>query len=293
MKRILKTIGLVILYSAAYLVAVIITGVILVGFFTVKLLMQSREKMDGIQFSQAIIAEISQNVSLITVAAGVFTLLILLIIFAIRKQKLFKNCGFNKINMKVIGLSIAAGLGLNITLNYILSYLSKLSSLKGLFDSYEKLASGIMYGNALMTLICVGIIVPIFEEIFFRGVIYNELRKSMPLWIAIILQAVIFGVFHGNVIQGTYAFALALVFGLVYTKFKSIWTAIIIHMVINSSSVLLSKFIDTTSSYQIEIGILLIGIILTIVSLFGFWKMKNVSTVVNNMESQIGYYNNI
>jgi len=82
---------------------------------------------------------------------------------------------------------------------------------------------------------------PIIEEIIFRGLVLNELKKVVPACPAIILQAIIFGIYHMNPLQGVYASLLGIVLGIAAEKTGSIWTPILIHISFNSISTLLSK----------------------------------------------------
>jgi len=67
------------------------------------------------------------------------------------------------------------------------------------------------------------------------------LKKVVPSFTAIILQAIIFGIYHLNPVQGVYAALLGIVLGTVAEKTRSIWTAILVHVSFNSISTLLSK----------------------------------------------------
>ena len=72
---------------------------------------------------------------------------------------------------------------------------------------------------------------PIAEELLFRGVI---LRQLAP-WgqqTAIVISAVIFGVFHGNIIQIPFAFLVGLVLGYVTVEYSVLW-AIVLHIINN------------------------------------------------------------
>ena len=39
-------------------------------------------------------------------------------------------------------------------------------------------------------------VAPVVEEIFFRGFLYNTLRRVCPTWLAVIVQACLFGICH-------------------------------------------------------------------------------------------------
>lgn len=76
-----------------------------------------------------------------------------------------------------------------------------------------------------------GILAPISEEILFRGLIQ---RKLMPYGkkFAIICSAFAFGIFHGNLFQSPYAFAVGLVLGYVAAEHSIAW-AMVLHMINN------------------------------------------------------------
>ena len=74
---------------------------------------------------------------------------------------------------------------------------------------------------------------PFSEEFIFRGVTMRLARRALPFWAANIFQAVLFGVFHGNWLQGCYAFALGLILGYVCERGGSIYHAILFHFLFN------------------------------------------------------------
>ena len=77
------------------------------------------------------------------------------------------------------------------------------------------------------------ILAPISEELIFRGVTMRIARKAFPFWAANLIQAVLFGVFHMNIIQGIYAGLLGLVLGFICEKGGSIYFAIFFHFLFN------------------------------------------------------------
>ena len=70
--------------------------------------------------------------------------------------------------------------------------------------------------NIWLELAVLGLIVPITEELIFRGVVYERMKRCFSMKMAAFLSGLFFGVYHGNVSQGIYAFLLGL--QLVYEK---------------------------------------------------------------------------
>jgi membrane protease YdiL (CAAX protease family) len=79
-----------------------------------------------------------------------------------------------------------------------------------------------------------GILVPIAEEVFFRGVIYKSLRERLGVATGVILSSLIFGLVHIDIAIAVTAFILGIIIALVYEYSKSLLTAILIHVINNS-----------------------------------------------------------
>lgn len=98
-----------------------------------------------------------------------------------------------------------------------------------------KLFEGIMkepWGYA-----AVGLLVPVAEEVVFRGGVLGKLLDifgHQRHWIAIVISALVFGVAHFNLAQGVHAFVIGLLLGWMYYRTGSILPGIVFHWVNNS-----------------------------------------------------------
>ena len=92
-------------------------------------------------------------------------------------------------------------------------------------DAYESLleTAGLDDQISILMVICSVIFAPFCEELVFRGVTMHQAKKCLPFWAANLLQALLFGIFHMNMIQGIYAFCLGLVLGYVCNRGGSIY----------------------------------------------------------------------
>ena len=61
--------------------------------------------------------------------------------------------------------------------------------------------------------IVIGVVSPIVEEVVFRGLVAKRIQDYLGTAWAVALSAVIFGAYHGNVMQFVYAGLLGLAFG--------------------------------------------------------------------------------
>ena len=111
---------------------------------------------------------------------------------------------------------MGASLGLNILFDFF-----------GLTDgseTYQQVAAQ-QYGAWLpLGLLCYGVIAPIAEELVFRGLLYHELRRFLKMPSAMVISAALFAMYHGNAVQGLYAFAIGMLMVYAYEYFgDSLW----------------------------------------------------------------------
>ena len=88
-------------------------------------------------------------------------------------------------------------------------------------------------------IIGLGILVPVAEELIFRGLLYARIRRMLPVWASVLTASVIFALYHGNMIQILFAFPMAIILTLLYEKGKWISYPILFHMGVNLTTVVL------------------------------------------------------
>lgn len=90
------------------------------------------------------------------------------------------------------------------------------------------------YNDSVWTLLTVTIIAPIFEEILFRGKLYNILNVSVSPTLSVLLSSLIFGVLHFKLAVFVSCIPLGFLFGFVYLRTRSIIAPIILHVCNNA-----------------------------------------------------------
>lgn len=207
---------------------------------------------------------LKENLYLLVVLSDFIMLLILFLIFRLNKKNFIEKLNFKKIKFKESLYIIILGIGISIVLLFLAGTLSKI------IPSYNVVQNNLEIArNSLIQIVSTVILVPIYEEIIFRGIIFGYLKKNYNTSVAIILQAVIFGITHLNVVQGIYTFLLALVLALVYIYSDSILGSIIVHIIFNLLGIdIIPKIIEYNRNF-ISI-ILILGIVL---SIFGAVKI--------------------
>ncbi len=120
------------------------------------------------------------------------------------------------------------------------------------FASYD-LTSMIIMG------VSTGILIPIAEEILFRGALLKSFSKY-GTGFAVFASSFLFGLMHGNLFQTPFATLGGVVLAYVAVRSGSLWPSIIIHMSINSYSVLRDMLMTLLPGYSDELQFLFAGI---------------------------------
>ncbi len=102
----------------------------------------------------------------------------------------------------------------------------------------------------VVNLFCLALFPAICEEVIYRGIILNGLRKFGNA-IAIFISAIVFTVAHGSLMQFLYQFALGIVLGYIVVKTGSIVASMIAHFV-NNATVIIVNYISTTTGISID-----------------------------------------
>lgn len=133
----------------------------------------------------------------------------------------------------IIFLSIAVAVGLNCLL------LS--ADLVQYSERYQE-ATVILYSPPFMQQILYsGILIPILEEGLFRGGLFRVLRRRISFLWAMLISAVVFGAYHGNIVQFVYATICGMLLAYLYEKYNSILASILSHMSMNVFSIILTQ----------------------------------------------------
>lgn len=100
----------------------------------------------------------------------------------------------------------------------------------------------IQESSTIYLIIFAAILGPIFEELIFRGTMLKKLRVYGDKT-AILYTAIAFGLFHCNIAQIPFAIVCGLILGYVVVKTNNIIYPIILHIILNSISVILTTLL--------------------------------------------------
>lgn len=94
----------------------------------------------------------------------------------------------------------------------------------------------------VLLILSTGIIGPIFEEILFRYIFYNRLKKKYSTIRSLLINSTIFALIHMTPIDMIYAFMLGIILNLSYEKYKNIKAPILIHIAGNIMVLFLKEY---------------------------------------------------
>lgn len=142
-----------------------------------------------------------------------------------------------------IGLSVIA-LPIRIIAGLIAHFVlgGTLNSLSGNDDpSLFPLVASPAWAGVLIIAMAGGL-VPLTEEIIFRGVFYGWLRKHAGVPAAVLISAAVFGMIHASVAMAVAASIMGIILALAYEYSKSLWVPIVLHALNNSALLVLLFF---------------------------------------------------
>lgn len=123
---------------------------------------------------------------------------------------------------------------LNLTVSGIMNLLHITQSFSN--QTQEQLLAA----QLLIQFIGLGVLVPLAEELVFRGLIYTRMKRFFPVKLSIFFSALLFAVYHGNPIQIIFAFPMALALAIVYEQGGSLVFPILFHAGSNLTAILLN-----------------------------------------------------
>lgn len=109
-------------------------------------------------------------------------------------------------------------------------------------ETYLETAQLIYESPIIIQLIGLGIVVPVMEEMIYRGLLYRRMREYLPMTACIIGTAMVFGIYHGNFVQLIYAAVIGVFLAYLFEIFRSVKAPVLFHVVANLTSMVCTWF---------------------------------------------------
>lgn len=140
-----------------------------------------------------------------------------------KREKSYKET--KTLDVKAGVILMAMGSVLSLGLNFLFSVTGFTVS----SEQYQQVAAVQFALPLWLACIFYGILSPVAEEIVFRGVVYNTLSRNTTKVFGIVGSALLFGAFHGNLVQMVYGGLMGVILALVYQKYENLFAPVLLH----------------------------------------------------------------
>ena len=127
-----------------------------------------------------------------------------------------------------------------VSLAVVLNILIYKLGIAALSENYRQVAEDQYSCSFIVGLLVYGLMTPFSEEFMFRGILYNGLKRMYVGYAPLIMCSALFAIYHGNGIQGIYGFLASVFIILSYERSGDIRICIMMHMLFNISSYVLT-----------------------------------------------------
>lgn len=130
-------------------------------------------------------------------------------------------------------LVCAAAVCLSVSLNNLIL----MTDLKEQSETYQKVNASFFSSTVWVELFGTSVVTPILEEMLYRGLVYNRLKRSGRTGMAIVISGFIFGLIHFNLVQFLYAGLIGIFLAVVYETEGTLLVPVLAHAAANAVAV--------------------------------------------------------
>lgn len=103
-------------------------------------------------------------------------------------------------------------------------------------SSTDAIAGNVGSFAAIVMFSAVAVITPLWEELFFRGVVFGHVRDRLGVTGAVAISAIVFALCHGVPVLLPYLVAIGLCLALLREFHGNLWGPLALHLTINSTA---------------------------------------------------------
>lgn len=142
-------------------------------------------------------------------------------------------------------LALICGILAGLVLNNVIGATGLLELSRG----YQSVTAQFYAGDLIFEILGVGILIPLVEELLYRGIVYARLSDWIGIPAAALVSALVFGGLHMNIVQFIYAFLMGLLLVYLLEQTHNLYGAVLGHMGANLVTVLRTEtgFLDWMS----------------------------------------------
>jgi len=226
------------LYLIANVIVILImsVGTLDSSFFSDPDLLDKIANSEGQEITDAIAEATEDSVGLMSIVAVVVSSLVF---FLLRKKRFITDLAApmaEPLTPKIFMILLLATQAIQLVFGMLIMLIDELlPEGVSLTESYGAAMDELMTPTGLLYVILIG---PVFEELIFRGAILGNLRRFGDNF-AIIISSLLFGFYHGIILQIPFAFIVGLLFGYVAVRW-SLRISIVLHIAVNGLSTLMA-----------------------------------------------------
>jgi hypothetical protein len=158
--------------------------------------------------------------------------------------------------------TVCGAAALGIAVNNIIAMTPLMEMSEGFAQANESFFGGAVLYEFLGSCL----VIPVAEELLFRGVVYKRLKLYLGAVPGIVLSAVIFGAVHFNIVQFLYAGILGLLLAFLLEETGFLYVPVLGHMTANIVAVLRAEtgwlqfaYFPTVKGIAVTVGCLLLA----------------------------------
>ena len=108
----------------------------------------------------------------------------------------FRDTGFVRFSPALIPILLIMGFSLNMFVSLLFEVLPIPAEL---LEDYAN-ESSLLGEFSVLSVLATAIFAPLSEELIFRGLLISRMRRGVPLWLAVLIPSLIFGLIHGQIL---------------------------------------------------------------------------------------------
>lgn len=182
--------------------------------------------------------------------------------------------------LRVVLICFAAVL-LSVSLNNLIA----LTTLKEQSEAYQRVNASFFSSNLWIELLGTSLVTPVLEEMLYRGIVYERMKRYWKTGFAVCMSAFVFGIMHFNLVQFLYAGIIGLFLALVYETEGMLLVPVLSHAAANAVAVLRTELGFLGGLTRESVFFLPISLIMLAISVIIIWYIKKTSYLGNNFKT--------
>lgn len=230
-----------------YLISIVVSIAAVMGYTFYYISRHYGETIGSMQ-SQQDMVDLSLTISekmmhYTTQLEGVTALLIIpVMLYMFHKDRKYEKMAGVVPNRKAPLTKYWAAAGIAAAVCLCLNNLIFISNLSAYSSAYQQTSESFYSAPFALQILCLGILVPVSEELVFRGMMFKRAREQAGFLHAAAFSSIVFAILHGNMVQMLYAFATGMMLSYLYEKYGSLKAPAAAHIVMNLISVAATHF---------------------------------------------------